>query len=330
MVHKAMDRLKIFRFTAFQFFVNQLTLAEGSTEAIQREIWPSFQNSTGLGHVVRRMFQMNTVERLKAMSSFIDLLMTFDTTNRTISQPDWVAKVDRIFEHNDSECSNSVGNADPATGVYELLPVKVPGLMALKWLSTILKGCSVVSLDELFSSAGIGNCYREQLKEDALRAGSSWRIKCPYRNVSLFVRYQEAAELCMIYGESTSAPVIIQWLQQQASRTHANPADQQRLRLLEAVDSTKYIITLLGTTPDTGQLVLLRASDGHVHAASFMRACVGLPLREQDVRDDHTCSRLADLMDGPVKIELDEAQIVALTLAASRPDSTAGLVSRGR
>lgn len=324
-----MDRLKIFRFTAFQYFVNQLILAEGSTEAIQREIWPSFQNSTGMGDNVRRILQMNTRERLRAMISFIDLLMAFNTTTRTISQPDWVVKVNKIFEHNDNESSNTVGNADPAAGVYELLPVKVPGGGGFDYLSTLLKGCAVVSLDELFISAGIQKSYRDQLRQDSLQAGNSWRIKCPYGDVELFVKFQDAAELCMVYGQSTTAPVIIHWLQQQASKKQDNPADLQRLRLLEAVDSTKYIITLLGTTPETGQLVLLRASDGHVHAASFMRACVGLPLREQDVRDDHTCGSLGDLLDGPITLHLDDAQMVALTLAAPRTDRRADRLIRG-
>lgn len=324
-----MDRLKIFRFTAFQYFVNHLILAEGSTEAIQREIWPSFQNSTGMGDAVRRILQMNTRERLRAMSRFIDLLMTFDTTTRTISQPDWVAKVDKIFEHNNNESSNTVGNGDPAAGVYELLPVKVPGGGGFDYLSTSLKGCSVVSLDELFISAGIQNHYRDQLRSDSLQAGNSWRIKRPYRDVELFVKCQDAAELCMVYGQSSTAPVIIHWLQQQVSETQADPAGLQRLSLLEAVDSIKYIITLLGTTPEKGQLVLLRASDGHVHAASFVRACVGLPLREQDVRDDHTCGPLADLLDGPITFRLDDAQRGALTLAAPRPDRIAGRLIRG-
>lgn len=134
----------------------------------------------------------------------------------------------------------------------------------------------------------------------------------------------------MVYGQLTTAPVIIHWLQQQASKIQDDPADLQRLRLLEAVDSTQYILTLLGRTPETGQLVLLRASDGHVHAASFMRACVGLPLREQDVRDDDTCGRLVDLLDGPITLHLDDAQMGALTLAAApRPDRRADRLIRG-
>ena len=319
-----MDRLKIFRLTTLQYFVAQFALAEGSTEAIRKEIWPTLVNSPGMRELVGRLSQMNTRQRCTSIGSLINLLKIFDTTTRTISQPDWVNKVNKIFEHGGSESSNNAGDWDRATGVYEVLHLQVSSGGASEHLSNVLKGCSLVSLDQLFISADIQNSFRKHIWRDALEGGNSWRIKSAYRDVEMFVRYLDAANVCRMFGNCQKAQAMIRWLEEQAHGPPDDLTDPQKLRLLEAIDGTKYIIALLGTTPGTGNLVLLRASDGHVHATSFMRACVGMPLLEQDVLDDDACARLTDLLDGPVNLVLDDAQMDALTLT-DRP----AIVPRG-
>ena len=314
-VHKVMDRLKLFRLTTFLYFVEQFAVAEGSTEAVRREIWSILEKSPGTKVLAERFVQMDSMQRLISIANFLNLLKTFDSGNRKIDQQDWVARVNRIFEHSEG----------PASSVYELLAVKRPGGGELDYLSTVLKGCSLVSLDELFISAGIQILYQEQIKNDAVKSGKFWRVKCPYRGIELFVSYQAAAKICRTYGQSPALQGIVEWLEKEPPGPSNDAADRQRGRILEAVDSTKYIITLLGIYPGRGYLVLIDASNAELHTASFMKACVGLPLHEFDVWDDQ-CGRLTDLLEGPVHLNLDDSQMGELTILTSQQDPRGSFV----
>ncbi|KAF6228234.1 hypothetical protein HO133_007964 [Letharia lupina] len=201
---------------------------------------------------------MNTRDRFRAIKfpRPTDNLLTPQRQNFT--QPEWVKTVNNIYNLEDSDSSDNVDNGDPAASVYEFSPVKLSGGNDFESLATVLQGCSLVSLDELFASAVIRYLDHEKINEHALEELKFWPVK------SIFDCLEQ------------KAPVLL-----------VNQADRHRLRLLEAVDSTKYIIICRGEIPEKGRLVLLRVSDGHVHVASFMRSSVGLPLRQQDVRDDH-------------------------------------------
>ena len=318
--HETMDRLKLFRLTTFQYFVAQISLAEGSTVEVRKHIWPKLDNSSEIRIVIDRIAQMNTMERLTAMSSFIDLLKNYNSPTRNISQAEWVTRVNGLFGHGGGGSSDAVDNGDPDASVFEFASIKIPGGGDLEHLSTVREGCSLVSLDKLFFVADIPKPRRGQIKREAVKVGNFWRIKRPYRAVDLYINFHDAADICKTHGRSLGTPRLIEWLEKEAPGPPNDPVDRQRLRLLEAVDSTKYIVSFLGMTPGKGHLVLLRASDAHVHVTSFTRSCAGLPLRQRDVRDDDECARLVDLLDGPVNVELDDAQMNALTVPPDPPD----------
>ena len=314
-----MDRLKLFRLTTFQYFVAQISLAEGSTDEVRKHIWPKLDNSSEIRIIIHRIGQMNTMERLTAMGSFIDLLKNYNSPTQNISQAEWVTRVNSLFGHGGGGSSDAVDNGDPAASVFEFATIKIPGGGDLEHLSTAMKGCSLVSLGKLFHVADIRKPHREHIKREVLKAGKFWRIKCPYRAVDLYIDNQDAANICKAHGRSQGAPGLIKWLEKQAPDPPNDPVDRQRLRLLEAVDSTRYIVSFLSMAPRKGRLVLLRASDAHVHVTSFTRSCAGLPLRQRDLRDDDECARLVDLLDGPVNVDLDEAQMNALTVPPPTP-----------
>ena len=282
-------------------------MMEGSTDQHRRSIWPSLEGSTEIQNLLDRVIRMNSKERLTALSKFIDLLIAYETTARSIDQAHWVTKIDTFFglEKDDSD-------GDPATGVFELVLVKLPGRRGFE--IPVLKGCSIVSLDELLVYAGIPKPSHDRIKQDAWERHTCWRLKCPNSHLHLFVRYQDAAEICKANRQSQGMRAIVEWLEIQASSPSDDPADQRRLNLLEAVDTTTYVITFFGPVAGKGHLVLLRASDGHIHVASFTRSCFGFPLRERDVRDEEDCSPLDELLHGQVRIDLDDVQMDALTM----------------
>ena len=174
---------------------------------------------------------------------------------------------DKVSYLEDGGISDNVDNGDPAASVYELLSVKMPGGKDFDYLGTVLKGCSIVSLAGLFTSLEIWNPKREMVNNCSLEKLRPRRVKCPHRGAKLYIKYQDAAGVCQAYSRWKTAPGTVNWLEKQALVLPENPADRHRLQLLEAIDMTKYISTLLGKIPRKGGLVLLRASDGHMHVA---------------------------------------------------------------
>lgn len=62
-----MDRLKVFRFATFQYFVEQFSVAEGLTDAIRTKIRPVLESSAEMKPLVGRLVQMNTRDRFRAI-----------------------------------------------------------------------------------------------------------------------------------------------------------------------------------------------------------------------------------------------------------------------
>lgn len=311
-----------FRFIMFQYMVEKLSLAEGLTDAILRdENRPLLDDNAQIKILLKRLVQMNTRERFRAMSSLLDLLEPLDNASQILSVPEWVTAVNKAFAHEGNDSSEDVANGDPANSVYEFSHVKLPGLSERESLGMVLKGCSLVSLDRLFTSTEISHSYRDKIKEEALKGGNSWRVKRAYGGVHLYIKYQHAAEICKVHSHGSAALIIVDWLEKQVKNPQDNQAVRRRLRLLEAVDTTKYVISFLGKTPVIGRLVLLRASDGHVHVASFMKSYVGLPLRIRDVREEHDCVPLEDLLHGQVTLDPHDLQRNALTILPTQEDS---------
>ena len=259
---------------------------------------------------------MNSMERLRVLSHLIILLKTFAAGTRTINNQQWVEKVDRVFEDDDSDGASAVADEASPPGIYELLAVKPPAGAALAFLGTVLSGCNLISLDGVCLLAEIPEASSDHVVRRSLDSGNFWRIKCPYRGVELFLDCHDAAAYCRPYCHSPTAQRIIRWLDQQPPHPPDDRAGRHRLRILDAVDSSQYIVTLLGAHSSAGHVVLIRASDGHVHVASFLKACVGLPVSEMELWDDR-CVPLEDLRSGPVGLRLDEAQMDLLCIPAS-------------
>ena len=310
-----MKSLKVFRATAFHYFVAQFARAEGSTDEVRNRVLNALEGSSGTKILVEQMIQMNSKERLTAISGLLDQFIDSDNGTRETDQAEWIAKASQLCELEDGDSSDTVVIRDPANSVYELSAFQIPHKGKSKHISTILKGCSLVSLHEILVPLEPQGPYHDAIKTYKFTARNIWYIKRPYRDADVFVTYQDALKVCRAYSHPPIAQTIIKWLENQLSD---DPADRQRLRILEAVDSTKYAVTFLGATAGRGHLVLLRASDGHVHVASFMKACLGLPLHERDIWDNK-CARLTDLLDGPVNFTLNVAQTDALTLRPSKP-----------
>ena len=317
LVQETMERTLLFRFTTVLYFVDKIARAEGSSESVREGIWAMLERTEGTTPLVIRIAEMDSMERLQALSHLIDLLKIFAAGTRTLTNQQWVDRVERCFDEDDDDDS-AVDDADSANSIYELLAVKLPGGGELDFLGTVLKGCNLISLDGLCLLAGIPETFSSQIRKRTIKTGHFWRVKCPYRGVELFLECREAARYCRTYCLSPKGQKIIHWLDQQSVNPPKDPAYRHRFRMLEAVDSTQYVITFLGKAPSAGNLVLIRASDGHVHVASFMKACVGLPMTEMEVWNDE-CARLTDLVTGPVTLGLDEAQIELLTIPLPPP-----------
>ena len=320
---ESMEREKLFRLSTFLYFIDKISTAEGSTDAVRREIWTMLEKLPATTPLVARIVEMDTKERLQALSHLINLLKTFAAGVRTITNKQWVARIDRIFMNDDDDDDDDDNGGDVAVGdaansIYELLAVKVPGGGELDFLGTVIIGCNLVSLDGLCLLTGIPEPFASQIKQRIIGTGNFWRVKCPFRGIELFVNCNEAAMYCRTYCLSPKGQAAMHWLDTQELNPPSNPAYRQRFRLLEAVDSTKYVITFLSRVPSAGHMVLIRALDGHVHVASFMKACVGLPLTEMDVWDDQ-CASLTELLNGPVNLRLAEGQIQSLTIPIPPP-----------
>ena len=315
-----MERILLFRFSTILYFVEKISRAEGSTDAVRREIWTMLEGTPGTRPLVEQIAKMHSLERLHVLSHLINLLKTFAAGTRNITNQQWVTRIDRVFkdEDDDDDDSDGVADKDSTNSIYQILAVKIPGGGELDFLGTVIEGCNLVSLDGLFLLAGIPETFSAQIKRRTIATGNFWRVKCPFRGVELFLDCREASRYCTPYCLSPKGQKIIQWLNQQPFSPPNDPAYRQRFRMLEAVDSTVYVVTFLGVAPSAGHLVLIRASDGHVHVASFLKACVGLPVTELEVWDDR-CERLQDLMKGPVKLRLDQAQIDLFTIPIPPP-----------
>ena len=320
LVQETMERTLLFRFTTVLYFVDKIARAEGSSESVREDIWAMLERTEGTTHLVIRIAEMDSMERLQALSHLIDLLKIFAAGSRILTNQQWVDRVERCFldGDDDDDDDSAFDDADPANSIYELLAVKLPGGGELDFIGTVLKGCNLISLDGLCLLAGIPETFSSQIKKRTIGTGHFWRIKCPYRGVELFLDCREAARYCRSYCLSPKAQRIIHWLDQQSVNPPKDPAYRHRFRMLEAVDSTQYVITFLGKGPGAGRLVLIRASDGHVHVASFMKACVGLPVTEMEVWDDE-CALLRDLLRGPGNMRLDQGQIEVLTIPIPPP-----------
>ena len=317
-----LEQLKLFRLSTFLYFVEKISRAEGSTELVRRQIWDKLEGLPPTRPLVERIAKMDSMERLQALSHFINLLKTFAIGTRKISNRQWISRVDRVFENDDDEDPDDDVSAvtadDSANSIYEVIAVKIPNGGKLDFLGTVIKGCNLVSLDGLCLITGIPETFTGQIKRRTVETGNFWRVKCPYRGVELFLDCREAARYCRPYCRSPQGQWIMQWLEQQPTNPPNDPLYRRRFRMLEAVDSTEYIVTFLGKAPCAGHLVLIRASDGHVHVASFMKACVGLPLTEMEVWDDQ-CVPLTRLLNGPVALRLDPQRIDLLTIAPRVP-----------
>ena len=311
-----MELLHLFRFSTFVYLVEKISKEEGCTDAVRRDIWTMLDRTPGTLRVIERIVEMDSMERLQALSHLINYLKTFAAGNtRVITNQQWVARIDRVFKdaEDDDDDDSPVTREDVANSTYGLLAVNVPGGGEFDFLGNIIIGCNLVSLDSLFFLTGIPQPFSTQIRTRVIATGNFWRVKCPLRGIELFLDCHEAATYCRGYCLSPKAQQIIRWLDGQP---HSPPDDtpfRRRFHILEAVDSTEYVITFLGAAPSTGHLVLLRASDGHVHVASFMKACIGLPVTELEVWDDH-CEPLSELLKGPVTMRLATGQIDALTI----------------
>ena len=322
---ETLERQKLFRFSTFLYFVGKICWAEGSTDPVRKEIWNMLEKKPAIRPLVERMVEMNTMKRLQALSHLINLLKTFTAGARTINNQLWVARIDRILKNDDDDddSGGEVAVGATANGIYELQAVKTPGGGELDFLGTIIVGCNLISLDGFCLLTGIAEPFASQIKQRTIETGNFWRVKCPFRGVELFLECREAAIYCRTYCLSPKGQAAIHWLDTQSFNPPNHPANRRRYRIFEAVDSTKYVITFLGaaegaTAMCAGHIVLIRASDGHVHVASFMKACVGLPLTEMDVWDDQ-CARLSELLKGPVSLRLTEGQINSLRIPVPPP-----------
>ena len=315
---EALEREKLFRLATFIYFVEKILRAEGLTDPVRREIWTMFEATPAMKTLVKRIVEMNTKERLQALNHLGTLLKTFAAGTRTITKQQWVARVNRILKNDDDDSGEEVTVGDTANCIYEVLAVKTPGAGEVDFLGTTIVGCNLVSLDGLCLLTELAEPFASQIKQRTIESGNFWRVKCPFRGVELFLECREAAMYCRSYCLSPKGQAVIHWLDAHSVNPPIHPANRQRFRMLEAVDSTKYVITFFGAAPGGGHMVLLRASDGHVHVASFMKACVGLPLTEMDVWDDQ-CARLSELMKGPVSLRLAEWQINMLTIPVPKP-----------
>ena len=303
-----MERLSLFRVTTFQYFVAQISMMEGSTDENRRSIWATLQGSTQIQKLLDRMIRMNTRERLTALSKFIDLLIAYETTARTIEQADWVTKINKFFglEPDDSD-------EDPADGVFELIRDKLTGTRAYHEIS-VVEGCSIISLDDLLVYTGIPKPSHDRIKQESWEHLTCWRLRIPNSHAHLFIKYQDAAEICKAHRRYQGVRGVLEWLEEQAASPADDPAGRKRLSLLEAVDRTKYFVTFFGPVAGRGGLVLLRDSDGYIHVASFARSLLGFPLRERDIRDEDDCAPLVELLNGQVRIQLDKVQTDALII----------------
>ena len=274
----------------------------------------------GTRPLVEQIARMDSLERLQALSHLINLLKAFAAGTRNITNQQWVSRIDRVFQDDDVDDDDSDSDADDesANSIYELLAVKLPGGGEFDFLGTVLQGCNLISLDGLCLLTGIPETFSAQIKRRTVETGNFWRVKCPSRGIELFLDCHEAARYCRPYCLSPKGQFIMHWLDQQPLNPPNDPDYIQRFRMLEAVDSTEYVVTFLGAAPSAGHLVLIRASDGHVHVASFMKACVGLPVTETELWDDH-CVRLRDLLNGPVNLRLNQAQVELLTIPIPLP-----------
>ena len=308
-----MDLTRLFRLSSILYFFEEISKAEGSTDKTRRGIWDTMNKASKTGPLIKRIAGMDTRERLQALSQIVNLLKTYAAGTRNITNQGWLTRIERCFSDDDDDDGPAVSMDDPTNSTYGLLAVKNPFGGEFDFLGTVIVGCNLVSLDGLCLLAQMPETFADQIKRRVLDGGDYWRVKCPSRGVELFIECLAAARYCRSFCHSPKSQQIIQWLDRQPANPPEDPVDGRRFRMLEAVDSTQYVITFLGAVPSAGHLVLIRASDGLVHVASFMKACVGLPVTQLDVWDDH-CARLSNLMSGPVKFRLDPAQIDLLTI----------------
>ena len=313
LVQQAMENLSLFRLSTFVYFFEKISKAEGTTDETRKRIRDTLEGKPGTQRVVERIAAMATIERLTALSQFINILKTYAAGTRNITNQGWLTRIDRCFSDNDDDDGPAISNKDPTNSTYEVLAVKRPGGSEFDFLGTVIVGCNLVSLDGFCLLAQMPKVSADKVKRQVLDDGNYWRVKCPFRGVELFIECHEAVDYCNEHCHSLKGQQIIQWLKRQPANPPNDPTYRRRFRMLEAVDSSRYVITFLGEVPGAGHLVLIRASDGLVHTASFLKACVGLPVTQLDVWDDH-CARLSNLMSGPVKFRLDPAQIDLLTI----------------
>lgn len=309
------ERLQLFRFSTIFYFVDNISRAEGSTDAVRREIRDLLEKKAGLRTLLERINQMSSTERLDAVSQLIKLLRIFATATRKITNQEWVTKIDKVFLNKDHNESAAVPSANAS---YDIITIPVFGGGPLDFLGIVIHGCNLVNMDGLFALGGVGDTFAAEIRKKAIESGRFWLVKCPTRGVELFLDCHEAAGYCRPHCLSPKGQEIIRWLDQAPLRPSPDPGHRHRFRMLEAVDSRKYVVTFLGLVPSAGFLVLLRASDGHVHVASFMKAFFGLPVTELELWDDH-CLPLSDLVVGPVNMCLDNGQIGLLTIPTPTP-----------
>ena len=337
---QVMDHLKLFRISTLSYFVNRFVLAERTSDRLRNQIWATLENNTAIQTINERVGLMSTRERLRAIGRFVDFMKTFDPATKRISQTDWMIKVDKCFEDTFGSDFLEYEETEYPALVFDLVPIKLSNGDGQTYYVTALKGCSLISLDQVCVCARIltDTDKHKEMKREAYRKYRVWQIYYPGRGITLFLHHQHAAELCRVHVPDSAALAIVEHLQHEQSdildggngddnndlSIHQERQRQLKLHLLDAVDTSTYIITFFGSaiaTPSgTGHLVLLRDLDAYVHVASFMRSCFGLPLRaNRDLGGDGACVHLTNLTLGPGKLQLTQGQINALTLPAARP-----------
>ena len=194
---------------------------------------------------------------------------------------------------------------DPDASVYEFLEVKKRGVP--RPLTTLISGCYLVSLDQILRSLKSNDVDFDAIKLIAFNQFQAWRIKSLSRGIELFINVEDAASLIKEFGPL--ATEVIQLLRRMADITSRDENDQ-RVRLLNAVNTGKYIVVFLFQ-----RMVLVRASDGHIHVPSFLKACCNGPLVSSEVEEDD-CAPLSNLEESS---RLNEAQRACLRVPGQRP-----------
>ncbi len=100
-----MDRLKLFRFADFVYFVHEFCGMEGVTKEIQQQSHQYLLKSPDRNAPIGRMIHMKLNRRLRAISKCVDT----DADRKLSDQYEWLAKSDRIVGLKGSNSADTGG-----------------------------------------------------------------------------------------------------------------------------------------------------------------------------------------------------------------------------